>query len=386
MTSAAPGASVRPRLALLDCLRFAAALAVVASHWLSSGISTGTVQSIELSPVAGIASYGYLGVYLFFLISGFVISASARGKSAAQFAVGRLVRLFPTYWAAMLITAAVAAFLGSTVMTITFPQVLANLTMVSRIFGQTYVDSVYWTLFLELAFYAFVFILIFLGLGNRLDRLFPAWSAIVAAIAFLAPTLRDEMLIGGIFALFVGGAIIAGIQRLGWSWPRAIGLALSVAAAERYVLDDLAINQANQSPIAIAVIVAVFYGLILLQIVPSVGRWRIPMSQTFGAWTYPLYLLHAQIGYMIFANFSNESNKWIVYAITFALMIFLSFLLHQVIEVRQRKFWKRVFESVVGIPVSAISRFAQNRLPWVITQSPVEPGLPRSDTRLDTRG
>jgi peptidoglycan/LPS O-acetylase OafA/YrhL len=42
-----------------------------------------------------VAHQGWTGVYLFFLISGFVICMSAWGRSVGQFAASRITRLFP---------------------------------------------------------------------------------------------------------------------------------------------------------------------------------------------------------------------------------------------------------------------------------------------------
>ncbi|MGV9630616.1 acyltransferase family protein [Streptomyces sp. NPDC003487] len=97
-----------PRLALVDGLRLAAALFVAAFHFL------GTTNPAILgeSPkefsylVHRAALYGWLGVEMFFLISGYVICMSAWGRSPGQFAVSRISRLFPAYWFVILLIVA----------------------------------------------------------------------------------------------------------------------------------------------------------------------------------------------------------------------------------------------------------------------------------------
>lgn len=152
------------RLELLDVLRFGAALMVVCFHWLFNGISNGKVDSVPFTPFAPVAIYGVYGVHLFFLISGFVIAESARGKSAGQFVVSRGVRLFPAYWVAMLVTTVVVNVWGTAELHVSGGQFLANLTMMPALFRQLAVDGVYWTLTIELTFYLLVLVVLLLGL------------------------------------------------------------------------------------------------------------------------------------------------------------------------------------------------------------------------------
>lgn len=102
----------RRRVEIVDYYRLFAALSVVAFHYLYNGINNGKVDSIEHEPIAEIARWGYLGVDLFFVISGYVIIASVDGKDARRFAVGRALRLYPAFWVALIITTLFALVLG----------------------------------------------------------------------------------------------------------------------------------------------------------------------------------------------------------------------------------------------------------------------------------
>ncbi|KQV25451.1 hypothetical protein [Yonghaparkia sp. Root332] len=85
------------------------------------------------------------------------------------------------------------------------------------------------------------------------------------------------------------------------------------------------------------------------------GWWRLPFSEQLDGLTCPLYLLHAHIGYMIFANFANETNKWLVYVVAFLAVILCSYLLGELVEVRAKTFWYRAFTWAVGRPITAMS-------------------------------
>jgi peptidoglycan/LPS O-acetylase OafA/YrhL len=66
------------RLQWLDYARFCAAFSVLSFHYLFMGATNGKIRSISgFDPLGGIAAYGYLGVDIFFIISGFVIIYSA---------------------------------------------------------------------------------------------------------------------------------------------------------------------------------------------------------------------------------------------------------------------------------------------------------------------
>ena len=83
MPEAETPAALSRRVEIIDYYRLAAALAVVAFHYLYNGIDNGKVGSISHEPIAALAQYGYLGVNLFFMISGYVITASAAGSQTS---------------------------------------------------------------------------------------------------------------------------------------------------------------------------------------------------------------------------------------------------------------------------------------------------------------
>ena len=75
----------------LDLLRALAVLAVVAHH----------VHAHTGLPVPFLDRFGgLLGVQLFFVISGYLISASADQHTLAHYTVHRVMRIFPAYWVA----------------------------------------------------------------------------------------------------------------------------------------------------------------------------------------------------------------------------------------------------------------------------------------------
>jgi exopolysaccharide production protein ExoZ len=53
---------------------------------------------VHFHPLAQFTWFGWVGVEVFFVISGFVITNSARGASPIEFLKGRVLRLYPAAW------------------------------------------------------------------------------------------------------------------------------------------------------------------------------------------------------------------------------------------------------------------------------------------------
>ena len=87
----------RGRIETLDLLRAVAVLAVVLFHYAFRGAAADGFTHISWADAAPFAKYGYLGVQLFFVISGFVIAYSADGRTATAFAIARVSRIYPGF-------------------------------------------------------------------------------------------------------------------------------------------------------------------------------------------------------------------------------------------------------------------------------------------------
>lgn len=354
MAEAAVPRSPRRRVEVVDYLRLFAAVSVVAFHYLYNGIKNGKVDGIDHEPIAAIAQYGYLGVNLFFVISGYVIFASVHGKTARQFAVGRALRLYPAFWVALLVTTGFAIFLGGDRMGVTFEQVIINVTMVPTLFGQPFVDGVYWTLLYEIQFYFLVFLLVLFKQGHRLGTIMPAWALLMFYLYVLDPSIAGSgPYLGNYFVWFAAGGIIASIAESGWSAYKVAGLIAAYLPTTGF---ELTVKTSLKTMVLLAV---------LATLIPAVRQWRLPGSKMAGALTYPLYLLHAHIGYMLLASFATEANKWFVYAAVLAFVVTLSYVLHVTVERNpaSRRFWSWLFGNTLGRAVDGLQAVVDKVLP-----------------------
>ena len=102
-----------------DGLRALAALAVVGFH--AAVIASTAAAGHASGPVWAVASHLGLGLYVFFVLSGYLIArpfarslvTGGPGPRLRRYATHRLRRIVPAFWAALLITLAVAGAGGA---------------------------------------------------------------------------------------------------------------------------------------------------------------------------------------------------------------------------------------------------------------------------------
>lgn len=346
------------RIELLDYGRFLAAISVVAFHYFFNGIANGKISSITHIPeVIDIAKYGYLGVEFFFMISGYVIFLSAKNRSASEFLVSRAIRLYPAFWVAVIFTSLVAVFLGGERMSVSLPQVLANLTMASPAFGYNYVDGVYWTLAVELTFYIAVFFFLLIGLSKNLSKVFLIWPFAMLLAAIVGKSHFPYM--GSYYCYFAAGTILA-ILKERITIPASFSLLTCLALCLRHSIG--AVGRLSESKgtfysgIIIGLIVLIFFLFFLFMNTKKGAELKLYNSRLLGDLTYPIYLTHAHVGYMVLNRFATDQNKYMVYAITFAFVLLMAYLIHILVEKKYLDAWETFFQKLLGNPVAAVSR------------------------------
>jgi peptidoglycan/LPS O-acetylase OafA/YrhL len=328
MSSATLPAAKR-QLEWLDYARFAAAMAVVAYHYLAQGPRDGkTGVHTDFGLAASVADYGYLGVELFFIISGFVVLYSALGRTADRFAVSRAVRLWPTFVVCMTLSALVMNVFGGPDAHVTLIRYLANLTMAPSMLGQKAVDGVYWTLLYEIIFYSAIFVVLLLGQIHRIAAIVAGWTVLLLlqrVVGLIWPAVPTLPLLGDWFDLFAAGALLAVVRRDGWRAWSVIAMVVLVALSAQGVWTRaavMAIEHTLQPAIAAAIVVACFLPFLLIR---GDGP-RLPLAGYLGRLTYPLYLVHARVGFALLAMLTI--NSWLAVAVTTAVVIALASLVY----------------------------------------------------------
>lgn len=272
------------RLEALDVLRGIAALAVVVYHY-----SERYAQVHGVSPMGWRFAFGAHGVNLFFMISGYVIALTLdRSRDAADFLVSRASRLYPAYWACIALTLAGVGFLGTAGLAewkIDAEDVWWNLPMLQEFVKRPSVDGVYWTLAVELRFYALAWLLWTVGALARPLAVVTGWLSLSALQGWLPGAVRVNAFLEW-FPLFAVGMTVFAASRSGWTAAHCGLLALALAI-------DGAIRGAGAAVLDT--------GLCVLFLVACRSTWRrIPKVMLWlGAISYPLYLLHQNLGFAV---------------------------------------------------------------------------------------
>lgn len=98
-------------------------------------------------------NYGYIGVSLFFLISGFVIPFSLINLNAKQFLVARFFRIYPTYIVAFSCSLVVLIILTHGQLWFGYREIISQFSLTRDLAWIPSLDGVSWTLEIEVKFY-----------------------------------------------------------------------------------------------------------------------------------------------------------------------------------------------------------------------------------------
>ncbi len=337
------------RIAALDVLRLVAALWVLAWHWFYSGVYVHRYVDFATPALAGVSHYGFLGVQLFFVISGFVIAMSMQGRTVREFALARLIRLYPAYWMCAAITFAVAAICGDGRFPCDVHCAVANASMLNSFFNNDFIDPSYWTLGVELQFY-FMLALLMAARGTRyLFEVMLLWMLLSAA-GFVPMRGVDLLyyLSNAMWAPFFGcGAMLFLIWKRGPALRFVLGLVLGWLLACGYVARDVAsfagipVPDPPFSPAMGIVLFSAFLVLVLLIALHHIRLRPSRFSRACGGTSYTLYLLHLVAGSTLINTFSRTLPHPLLMAAAFVLILLASALVWRFGELPVQRYLRR---------------------------------------------
>ena len=365
-----------PPFRSLDALRGLAAVWVVMRH-ASATFAAGPNLHFAHQPLYFVALRGQLGVMLFFLISGYCITAAAyaallTGKPIRRYAFERVRRIYPPYLATLVLTACTILalrfasahrwiapinhphFLGTSVV-----YWIGNLFLLQSEFHVEVVNTVFWSLSYEIAFYAVVGVM--LGSARLIAaRRGLAPAALVLFLELAAATclsvlsltfLHDAWFPFDLWHMFaLGGILFFVLEARPDTFPgysRSVRWLLNSSAVFLYALtavsvmlhanDDAWIADPHTRISSVAVLLFFLLLLALHRVDGRLGnsRWLRPFLW-LGASSYSLYLTHTVI--LPFASVLTRragldgNLYWISFWIQIAVAIFFGRLFYLLVE------------------------------------------------------
>lgn len=279
----------------IQYLRGFAAMLVLASHALLYPLTGDNL---------GFGRLGWLGVILFFVISGFImVVVTGEGRfSAPAFLRRRFIRVVPMYWGATLLAALLALLVPHLFKTTVYDtgQLLMSLLFVPFYNPVSHgIHPLYklgWTLNYEVFFYVCFALLAFLGAQSRVIWLTVAF----ATLAVLGALLRPEPAIAQFYASFMPLAFCAGAWlglatlrgRLG-ALPTSMVVTTAVLGfaglMEGFLLDR---GGPMEDGYAFIGLLAFASALVLLAVRFERSLPRIALLERIGDASYSIYLVH----------------------------------------------------------------------------------------------
>lgn len=277
------------RIGVINGLRAVAALAVAWGHFVA-----GQGKFLSLS-----GKYGYLGVDIFFVISGFVIPWSLHRaryvlRDYPRFLLKRNLRLYPPYLASIAVTILATNFVLAPVLhvpriTVTGRDLLLHSAYLNDLVGVPWINVAYWTLAIEFQWYLLVGLMLpLLANSRKLARLAGIVAMTIAYFAFpysRLVSLHLPIFLIGVF-VFQYRARLIGLREM-------FGLILVMVLA---MLGPLG---------WIAAVVSVSTGLLI-----ALSAFQNRALERVGDVSYSLYLLHLPIGVGVIGCLSH----WLPYS------------------------------------------------------------------------
>lgn len=308
----------------LDGVRGLAILLVLVVHLMLFNNDTGNIFWDSIAQLRGL---GFLGVDLFFVLSGFLITGILYDTLHdphyfRSFYMRRFLRIFPLYYGFLILLIVIAAVThvrweGRQWILLTYTQNMGIWFPVDGFHPSTLVDlNHFWSLAVEEQFYFFWPLLVFLIKDRRrLIQLGLILSAFALALrtwlsfhptAFnvgliheWTPCRMDTLMIGGCLALMVRGdsSRIPRRSAAAWFWMSMLAMVVYAAAHPRIDIGSTKfLGTVGYTMCAIG-----FAALIFLSLEKGTAWNRIfsiGWLRSFGKYSYGIYVLHILVGHV----------------------------------------------------------------------------------------
>tara|TARA_B100001057_G_scaffold487053_1_gene569165 strand:- start:1539 stop:2540 length:1002 start_codon:yes stop_codon:yes gene_type:complete len=326
------------RAGYIDSLRAIAILLVVLFHYTYHYENEYLLRTDQWK--FELARYGWSGVDIFFIVSGYCIGMTIiKTKNFFEFVIRRVARLYPGYLICGLLTLIFYSYFDLPGREVDWFTGFMNLIFANFLPGMNfkYIDGIYWALMVEIKFYLFFGLLFFLL--NSLKKSIHAWFIFCLLGNIISILDKNSFIfITSIFPhanLFLIGLMIFYFDKISTINKLIVFLfvIISLLTNERYAGFELYF-------IILVSLVSIF----LLKKID----FNIKILSSLGLISYTWYLTHNAIGIIIIRELNNLNFQNISIILATIITLFLSIIIHRFFEIRFKKeiieLYKKIFQ------------------------------------------
>lgn len=347
----------KTRLFWLDLARSLAIILVLWDHLVGGASDTSgknwppnSVVNVLVFQPLGITQWGgFLGVSLFFLISGYIITLTSQTETHYTFAIRRILRIFPPLALAVLVSVVFAKLeLWGNTATFTFADILLNMSLINYlVIPQVILVGVAWSLLVEVTYYILTFFFLPIIKSKKYSPYFPLMIIFISGVMIWASRQihSDNFFLFSTSFLYLPllaiGASIAILEERNfskWILFTSISFAWVVFLYGTYNYYPQFLNPNNSYPISAIYSVFIFIVLWLLRLKLTQNRVITFIAKS----SYSTYLFHGVISVplmMWLLQFTNFTIALIITLITtFGVVIFS----YKCVEIPFQKLSRRI--------------------------------------------
>ncbi len=325
---------VNERLENVDLLRGVAIIFVVLFHYTSHYPTEYLLRTDGWS--LALAKYGWSGVDIFFIVSGYCIGLTIiKTSNFFEFAIRRFARIYPAYFFCGITTLIFYTFFDLPGREVDWFTGFMNLIFANFIPGinYTYIDGIYWALIVELKFYIFFGVLYFIF--KDLNKAIIAW-AIFAAILNIIILIDKNLFfffssISPHANLFLIGLMIYNFKEKNFN---------SFSLITLLIFFNIFINE-RYSGLEIYFLTIILITTILLK---TEIDFKFNLLSKIGLVSFSWYLLHNAIGIITIREFNKLGFENYSVIIAILITLFLSILSFKFIEIPLKKIIVNIYK------------------------------------------
>ena len=302
-------------------------------------------------------NFGYFGVGLFFLISGFLTNISWKNKSIGSFEIKRALRLYPLYLVGLLFTGGIlllSAMINGIEYPYTWDIFLKNWSLCRLWFWAPSIDGVNWTMEVDVFFYLVCIVLVYFGYKLNDIRIYVVLSMVGAIFIYWAFNINISLIKSQLYLYkfcycvshFFSYLPIIFIGMLLWnakSGEESIyKTVVCILVLYLFFCFDYSILRPEVFKtfwFSYGCSIGIFtFGYYIRERIENISC---PLLDYIGRISFPLYVIHGAAGYALLAWLYKCGLELLSFLIAGIIFVGLAHLLHKFVELKVEELARR---------------------------------------------